>query len=272
MEEILNKLNINQEFSKVILGDVDIPYNHDEYNNVKDYWYSHPPSLIPIFLGNRAFYYGILKHFFIDRKLTFVEFSLESGFFSEKLRSDLQFITKLILEMIMIKEDLTSSIIDFAKKVSFSEYNKVFEFAEKYGDNPEDFDKLIFFEKDLPLYYCKNLNLYNGDFPSSPSILNNSMLHKCCSYEIANENLLNSSQLPKWLDKNANKIELFNIYLQENDLSSAWLTLNSSGWLLKDVVKSLEILNTMTSDNLFHLVSNNWINGWKNSSFIDGNY
>ncbi|WP_132535463.1 hypothetical protein [Pedobacter psychrotolerans] len=270
----MNKVEIlTQKIKQVISGEIQIPYNRGEYNSVNDYWYPHPPALFPLFLGSGAFYYGIINHFFINRQKTFVEYSLETGYISERYRNSDQFLTKLLLEMIMLKEEITDEIVDFAEKIDYKNVSDIYAFAEKYGDNPEEFKHLIFFESDLPLFYAKSLEEYKGDYPSSSKILNVKQIHNSCSFEIADPSHLKEIQnLPKWLIGENPQKELFDELLKQNDIKGAWLTLNSKGWQLEDVAIALAKLKFKTNDKLFHLVADNWIDGWANSNFKEDSY
>ncbi|WDF54382.1 hypothetical protein [Mucilaginibacter sp. KACC 22063] len=273
MEKLLNLLNFDDAFQNLVRGEINIPYNNGEYNNLDNYWYPHPPALIPLFVGHGASYYGVLNHFFFKRSRTFVEYVLENGYFSEKQRNEKQFITKLILEQIMLKEELTAETQNFAQNCNYTNSKDVLAFAENYGDDPEQFDKLVFFKDDLPLYYCDNLEQYQGDFPSSCEIFNPKQITNSCSFEIAAKSFLKGLvNLPLWLETGADQQKLFEGYLANDDLKSAWLTLNSTGWFLIDVAKGLEKLKLKTQDRLFHLVADNWIEGWRRSTFLEGNY
>ena len=67
-----------------------------------------------------------------------------------------------------------------------------------------------------------------------------------------------------------NNKELFHQSIKENNLKKAWFTLNNKGWLLKDVASSLDVLKGIIKDELFHLMADNWINGWQNSNAKEG--
>ncbi len=66
LKAILNKLNLDKYFQKLVLQKIEIPVL-DTYNPVWEYWYPHPPCLIPLFLGYGAEYSGLVCHFFSQR-------------------------------------------------------------------------------------------------------------------------------------------------------------------------------------------------------------
>jgi len=274
LEEIVDKLNIDTNLQNLIFKRVPIPY-HDDYNSIDQYWYQHPPCLIPLFLGYGASYKGVINHFFIDRKNTFVELDLEYGSIVETAFNFKQLSIYLILPMIMSDEGLTEEIIEFAGKINFGEYQELDDFSNKYGDNTDYFDELVYFKNNLPLNIIKNMSTYKGDFPSSYDNLNESQVIHSCLFEIspaAYEIIKSRVDTPKWLIKETDKKQLFENYILNNQLKEAWLTINSNGWLLKDVAEGLETLKSKTNDELFHLVADNWIAGWKKSTFLNSNY
>ncbi len=71
-----------------------------------------------------------------------------------------------------------------------------------------------------------------------------------------------------WLESKNNKKELFELFITKNQLKEAWFTLNSKGWLLTDVAKSLKILKNKSNDPLLQLVADNWINNWEKSDVL----
>ncbi|OCA77131.1 hypothetical protein BBI01_01320 [Chryseobacterium artocarpi] len=274
LKKIVDKLNIDINLQNLIFKRVAIPY-HDDYNSVNQYWYEHPPCLIPLFLGYGASYKGIINHFFINRKNTFVELDLEYGSIVETAFNFKQLSVYLILPMIMSYEGLTEEIIEFAGKIDFDKCQELDDFSNKYGDNTDYFDELVYFKNNLPLNIIKDMSTYKGDFPSSYDNLNESQVINSCLFEIspaAYETIKNRVDIPEWLIKETDKKQLFENYILNNQLKEAWLTLNSKGWLLKDVAEGLETLKSKTNDELFHLVADNWIAGWRNSTFLNGNY
>jgi hypothetical protein len=274
LKEIAEKLNLDNNLKNLILKKVTIPY-HDDYKSVDDYWYPHPPCLIPLFLGYGASYKGVINHFFINRKNTFAELNLEYGSIIEKALNFKQLSVYLILPMIMSEDGITDEIIEFANKIEFKEYQELDSFSIKHGDNTDYFNELIHFKDNLPLDIVKDIKKYKGDFPSSYDNLNQSQIINSCAFEIspsAYELIKTNQETPKWLIKEIDKKQLFDNYISKNQLKEAWLTLNSKGWLLIDVAKGLEILKSKTDDSLFHLVADNWIQGWNKSTFLDGNY
>jgi hypothetical protein len=274
LELILEKLKVDSNLKELVSKATSIPYL-DDYNPINTYWYPHPPCVVPLFVGYGASYNGIINHFFLERSNSFVELSLERGNIIERALNFKQLATYLVLRMIIIKDDLTEDIIQFAKKIGLNEYEDINQFTIDYGDYDKHFDKLVHYKDNLPLSVIKNIDEYKGDFPSSYNNINEKQLYNACAYEVTEEayNLIKDNHdCPPWLHENSDKKTLFANFINNNQLKEAWLTLNSKGWLLKDVATNLELLKTKANNELFSLVADNWIKGWKSSSFINGNY
>mgnify|MGYP000654154380 CR=1 FL=1 len=272
-EAILTNLNIDKRIIRLCRGDIDIPYISSSYNQVTDYWYSHPPALIPLFIREGASYYGLLKHWFTNRKPTYIKYDLEWKYMLEYARNPDQLITLMILNMDMVAEEITEEILKFAQEIGYPNPQDIDDFAEEYGDNPLHIEKLKFLKDDTPLIYVNNLNDYTGEYPSSERLFNAKALPNSCSYEIADVNYISGLEnTPEWLNPHSNKKELFGSYINENELGKAWLTLNSTGWKLNDVAVALRQLVDLSNDATFHLVAKNWIGGWEKSTFSDGQY
>jgi hypothetical protein len=270
MDEINQNIDrigiIDSSVKKLIKHEIKIPYL-DHYNSLSDYWYPHPPCFIPLFLGYGASYKGLIHHFFCDRKDTFAEYSIENGFITEIARSSKQWITLIVLEMIMLKEGLNKDIINFCQQIVYSDYEAVDEFTLDYGDDPKEFKNLVHLQENTPSKYTLDVSEYNGDFPSTLSAINPAQIENGSIFEIAvPEKLGEINNLPLWLNNAEDKPTLFDDYLNKNMLKEAWFTLNSKGWKLKDVATALEGLVLKTDNELFHIVAKNWINQWKKSN------
>ena len=272
LNAIYDQLGLKKSLIELSNQKIEIPYL-DTYNDPNQYWYPHPPVLIPLFIGHGASYKGIICHFFLFREKSYVEYVLEWGYMIEFARNVDQIYAQMVLDMDMVAEGLDDKILKFCDDVEFKEANEVDIFADKYGNILADYDKLFHLIKNTPLTYLKDLSSYTGDYPSSETIFNENQLNNACSFEIADPKFLKTiSNLPKWLIEGNRQKELFDELLNKNDLKGAWSTLNSKGWQLEDVAIALEKLKFKTNDKLFHLVADNWIDGWANSNFKEDSY
>ena len=270
LKNIFQKLKISENLQKLIFGDVEVPILVN-YRSIFQYWQPHPPCLVPMFLDNGESYQGVLHHFFCNRKDTIIKWSFETDYFSEIARNENQLYTLMALEMIVIEDGLNNKIINFCKQINYDKYSEIDKYSDEYGDNLDNPSGLVYYNEHTPFVYIKDYKNYDGDFPSSLTAINPKQINNSCSFELP-ERRLNSveiEEIPIWLHKKEDKKTLFNQYIANNQLKKAWLTLNSSGWLLKDIAQSLEILKSKTDDELFHLIADYWINEWEKISSDD---
>jgi hypothetical protein len=274
IDQLVKHLNIDNRIQRLMGKQVKIPAYLDDFNSTADHWYPHPPCFVPLFLGYGASYRGVVHHFFCDRKDTYVEYFLEHGYISEIARNADQFITLMVLRMIITKDELTDEIISFCEQLDYHHYKEVEQFVFDYGDDPNEFDKLVFFDTNQPFKYLKGLNNYTGDFPSSVHILNsNEIIRNASIFEIAvDEKLSEVPDLPSWLINHKDKKALFESCINNNQYKEAWFTLNAKGWLLKDAAEALANLAAKANNELLSLVADHWISDWQRSSYLNGSY
>lgn len=257
---ILKQLNFDEKLSELSEGRISIPYL-DDFNVPDSYRYPYPPALIPLFLKEDAGYYGVLCHFFSERRPTIVEYSLEWGYMLEIARNANQLYAQMILDMDMLCDGLDNKITSFCKKINFNRYKEVDAFAEEYGNMPDDYDKLAYLSEDTPLTYVKTIEAYTGDYPSSEHLFNANQIHNCCSFEIVDKSFLINKEIRDW-QKEGKKKDLFYTYMEQGDLKSAWFTLNSTFWNTEDATEALVVLKNKAQNPLLDLIAHDWINRW----------
>lgn len=267
LNRIIEKLDlIDEDLKKLISQKPKIPYL-DEYNALSGHWYPHPPCFIPLFLGHGASYSGVVHHFFCPRKDTFGTYMLEDGFISEIARDSKQWVTLMVMKMIMAKDGLTDEIVNFCKQINYPDYGEVDQFTIAYGDDPGEFNNLIHFKGKVPSRYIDHVQEYNADFPSTLTAIDPANLVHASIFEIAvPEQLSQLEDLPLWLNSTIDQPTLFGDYINRNMLREAWFTLNSKGWKPAEVARALRELALKTDDELFHLVMENWCYGQQKSA------
>jgi len=261
---ILSKLKSYERFSQLYNREVRIPTILDNYQVFGERWFPHPPMLLPVFIDNSSFILtGVSIHPFSKRKSSILSYDLETDYMLEKARSEEQFITKMIMEMDMIEEEITAEMSVFCKQINFNQAKEVDEHCEIYGDDPNYMEKLINFDRDLPLTYCKNIEQYDGEYISSEKLFNESLVWKASLFEISNQGWLKDvKKIPEWLRSDTNKLELLDRYVDEGDFSSAWLVVNSMGLNLKDIALGLISIKSKVNDPFFELVAEQWLEGY----------
>lgn len=270
--KILDFLKLDKRILQIFREEINPPNFFDIWQPVNDFFYPYSPFFIPLFIdGGDPSYLGLVYHPFSNRKTVFVKYDLSAGCMWEIARNSNQFLLDILIQSIESKEDIIDSDIEeFANKIEIKLNEKFLKTYEDFydGDSFETYRFFNLFSTETPAVYIKDSKDYDGDFPTIRSFVNTKKIHLASEFEIDEEvkNIKDIENIPLWLKSDTNKKELFNNYLKKEDLKSAWLTLNSKGWLLKDVAESLEILKSKTDDELFHLVADNWVNGWRNSN------
>jgi hypothetical protein len=167
-------------------------------------WYGFPPALIPIWSdGSLPAYFGLWKHWFIDRRLTYVQMSIEQKHrVVEIARTDAQFFCYAAVLAITVHDGVTQSIADFANKTGVMNLDEIDAVTMETGDDPKGLTSLPQFAAEIPLESVKNIDDYDGDFPSGHVIRSLAGAERTCSFEFTERSLRNwpiNVEEPAWL-------------------------------------------------------------------------
>ncbi len=267
--KILEYLNIDDRFLKLIEGKIKVPYLEDFLPKALDFWYPHPPFLT-LFSNNELMFDSLRINPFVKGEYNFVIFYLEADALSEEYLNFNQFITKIILRMMMLNEGedniVDEKIAKFIKDIGFDEILNLENFMLTYGDDEKFFKTLTYFKNSLPIELCKDIKTYNGNYFASEDFLNTPRLNAASSYDIYDSSLLiGVDEVPVWLQKGVNQKQLFYDYLESGDFEKAWLVLNGRDWALEDVAEGMRVFQGKTDNELFHLIAENWLHGYEKS-------
>ena len=239
-----------------------------------------PPALIPLW-GERAnlTHLGLWKHWFVPgRQPSYVRFGVEGeGYVSELGRNFEQFVRILLVELMGEDEEVHDDIATFAEIVGVDDVEELFQFTYETGPYVGALVTLPQFGADSPLACFRNYHGfsksgvgeaqdglgYQGDFPHSNMSLTSESLSKVCGFEIRSKMLQEriaelSFKIPAWLNTNE-QAHVFYELLEQNDLSGAWLSLNSSGWLFSEAREAILALAEQAQDANFSLLAKAWV-------------
>lgn len=273
---ILRKLNAEKVIIDLYLKHIKFPSYIDGYKPYSEIWFPHPPVLIPLFVNYETpGLYGYFLHHFIDKEIPIVNYSLETNYMVEEARNAEQFFTGIILSDLELGDGLEDEMFSFVKEINYPDVDLLENLD--YESYSKDYSIVPTYKGKLPFLYCEKIEDYNGDFLSTSvffgrgeKLLNLKALNKSCSYELVDNSILDGvNDIPLWLNSNTDKKDLFEFYVDRTELDKAWLTLNSSSWYLKDIAEGLQKLKLKTENELFHLIADNWIDGWENSEGYD---
>jgi hypothetical protein len=258
-QAVYNSLAIPVEVIECALGRTQIPIiGWESPAN----WYGFPPALIPIASnGSGPNYFGIWKHWFSDRKPSYVIMYVGSGrMVVEVARNADQFFSYIAMTALGIDDGIESQLEQFASKVgipNLSEHNSV---SLKSGDRPQGFASLLQFRSDVPLNSIRDAIDYTGDFPTSGFSDPRQRWANACSFEMSSEfwkKSLSQVELPRWLTSES-KQNVFYDFFSIGDLRSAWLTLNSTGWSIAAAKTALFELVRVANDPNLEALADAW--------------
>lgn len=239
-------------------------------------WIAYPPCFIPVYeYGSEPSYCGILKHWFCDRQMIYANLLAYLGYYIyEKSRSSEQFAIQILIKRFEHDEEFSEFLTEIGNSLAVRDVRSIYDLWERYEDGC--YPMLDSFKNDWPESLKSHLQEeYHGDFPSDSMEISHSNLKRYCSIEICDTDTEFESRvfeeadsLPPWF-KEENQEKLFYELLNESDLSGCWMTLNSRGWLWKDLRKALSALAVKANNQNFHMLCDCWLSQ-DHESFSEG--
>lgn len=257
-EKVLSGLGLPEELIALAMGRLQLPNGMEEQ---PARCYGFPPAFIPFWSSPDAMIYtGYWNHWFCDREASFAKMYVKLGYVvSEIARTCEQFKAYEVLNELVFADESTPEVANFAAKLGV-DLDEIEHFAEIHGDDPTKLYLLPEFAVRTPLESCFGSKVYDGGFPTVSSA-NGSAKKEVSSFEL-NETtaraFLASPGCPPWL-KPSDKPRLFQNYLSAGDLTSAWFTLNSTGWTFADARAALKNLAQHSEVDNFHEMVEAWM-------------
>ena len=192
---------------------------------------------------------GVWRHWPEGRRLSFVGMYVELGRnVVEIARTNDQFLSYAVIRLIVANDGISGELVEFARRVGVNNLSRLDALTMVSGDDPKGFSQTPPFNKSTPLASCRDIQMYDGDFPVMGK---NLRLSHYCSFEFSAEWLASvpkRAQDAPWLESAVSKPVLFQQFLDQGSYSDAWFTLNSSGWSFSDAANALEALALKTCD------------------------
>jgi hypothetical protein len=229
--------------------------------------YGFPPALIPIWSdGNSMNYVGLWKHWFCDRRATFVECLLEEDCrVYEIARTPSQLLHIIGLEILSACEGDRSELTEFARICGGGlDVDGIERVAWQTGDDPMGLLQLELFRDDPPLSICGDTTDYPGDFPDPRDTTNPARFRESCTLEVPAtfiESLRNGSrqsEFPVWF-REYDVSTLFDKFLGSGDVKDAWLVLNCHDWDYPRAKQALANLRHCVSNDSFSTLTDAWL-------------
>ncbi|MFP5391422.1 MAG: hypothetical protein ACLGI6_07745 [Gammaproteobacteria bacterium] len=228
-------------------------------------WYGHPPALIPIWSdGSGPTYIGLWRHWFFDRKSTFVKMYVGSARTTvEVARTSEQLFSLIAMMSISERDGIVPELETFAAAVGIQNLAQIDLVSLNSGDDPRGFIQIDQFVSETPAESTVDPGEYDGDFPTTSFNKSKPWWENACSFEISPDLLVAwppDVAKPGWLENSSMRMhELFDNYLNAGDLRNAWLTLNSSGWTIGEARTAISKLRPRSGDRQFGLLADSWL-------------
>lgn len=220
--------------------------------------YGFPPALIPIWSESSGpNYYGLWKHWFVERTPTFVKMYVPSGReVSEIARTEDQLFCYITVRAICSFDGLVPIIEDFSRSVGIENLDEIDEVTLSTGDDPYGLVHLSQFEYKTPMSCLKDVSTYNGNFPSPKTLPGMAAIS---SFEVSADIVAatGESKWPVWFCRNE-VVGSFYEAIRRGDFPSAWMSLNSSGWTAKDAKIAMKCLADESKDKEFRQFAAWW--------------
>lgn len=245
-------------------------------NELPPSWMGFPPALLPLTSTESGIERGFWKHWFVTgRELTIVEFYGQTLFGKpliamELARNFTQFLYIQMLQEITLSGGLTPSSRQLAESAGITDLEWLHSLASEKGDELAELLVHPVFRDDPPQSCFDDLSSYSGDFPKASPDISLSLLARACGYEIHSRfgngapdpdryrlRVANSPESPIWL-KAESQPAVFYQLLGQDDLSGAWLSLNTPGWMIGEARQAISILSEKAHDPRFTLLANAW--------------
>ncbi|MBS0657413.1 MAG: hypothetical protein JSR82_04105 [Verrucomicrobia bacterium] len=211
-------------------------------------WYGFPPALIPIWSdGSGPNYIGVWKHWFCWRTYSFVKMYVDAGHMTTEIaRTEQQLFSYIAIQSMAASDGVSSRLEYFAQRIGLSNLKELDEGTVESGDDPKQFRRLSPFSVNVPLESAE-VSAYDGSFP----VPQRRSFSGSSPFEFKDELFDCLPSQPSWLNAEKDKPSLFESYLNDGDLESAWFTLNSKGWSFKDAIHCGRRLAERSTSNLF---------------------
>ena len=302
MKKLLELLQLDRRLQELCVGEIGFfreysgweHYGLNEINLKNNH--PHPPLFIPIIINYDAtpISYGISKHLFTDREVTFNYVEFSELFLSAEIASTTdQFIDNLIFEYYIdsIEQD---DIDDNEKRAVLNQLGCNFTFEEikriSRLNSTEQSQLLDSFKDRKPLWMFNenNVDEYTGEFPTAEDLINQKAFCKASFFEISHKEWIGYhspkvkfsffkkepkyrelSNIPEWLSPGTDKKELCEKDMSSGELYKAWLTMNGPGFSPIEVGERVQRLKEVSNEKAFHLWTDFWCDKYGNmDSFI----
>ena len=262
-ESVYKILPIDQSLKDIITGKIKLSYPTTQ--QPANQLFEFPPALIPLWSDTSMHYIAYWKHWFSNRKDTFVRLFSFSKYAVEIARNSMQLYYYVIIDSLSTKDRVTDACRKFANNVGINDQitDRIKRYSSEKGAFLSSLIEMDEFGNNSPLdcYNETDPENYKLDFPHHKMFLDQNTIQNICGYE-CNELLLErikkEKTIPLWF-QSANQYDNFKILLDKNDFNGAWMCLNTSGWNIGDMKNALTRLSEKAGNKNFEILTNAWL-------------
>jgi len=258
--------------SKIVSGELIPPFREEPIGR------AFPPALLPLWSKSSGPIVGFWKHWFTRRRqMTIVKYHGTTIFNDcfmafEWARNFEQLFYVEFFPDACDDQAIDDDIAEFCSKCGVGDISSILNFVD-LGTVEECLLKHPLIRDDPPaalIQSPEDFKLYKGDFPCQFSSFYEQSMSEFCDIEIHSgfKNMKPSYELrktvrkmpgaPAWL-RGDSQPEVFENLMDREDLSGAWLSLNSTGWEIGKAREALRQLSQKASNVLFEALAEVWI-------------
>jgi hypothetical protein len=258
-QKVFARLRLDERLGKLASGAIRVPLVGAESPPT---WYSFPPALLPLWSHRVGpTYVGAWKHWFVDRKLTYVRMSVADGRLAVEIaRTAEQLLVYAIIAAIREQDGVTERIERFARAMDVRDVEGIERIA-RLGDGPASYVHLKPFASHVPLA-CVGDFLYTGDWPLVASNGLHLNLGYCSEFELDPEQVVKArigARLPWLTTVERSRAAWFEQCIRDKNFGEAWLALNARGWSIADAREAITRLAANAQDEQFDLLASAWL-------------
>jgi len=218
----------------------------------------YPPAAVPLW-GQDLSCWAAWKHVLVpSRSVSFVYFHPEDGYRPEEVARTWQQFAVFSATCIASLEPDRAVKIEKLKLLGLDE-SDVAAIIDAWMPDIMDIGSHPVFRRNRPLKFVDENEAYDGEFPRN-GVAESSRLPITCGLEYGlggPSTNLDLTSAP-WLLPNGGP-RGFEMAMGKGDLSGAWLSLNSPGWLFMDACVAMTDLRTKAAEPMLDAIAETWL-------------
>lgn len=251
-------LNLPDVALETALGTLNFPDTDADFFNFGVFL----PAMLPLWSTEDPSYVGYWKHWFSPRHLTIIQTYIEENLLAREIACDFDQLARVAAQTVLNNEgSISPEVRDLAARTGIGdpELQQINQIA-RTTDKQEGLLALAAFAQNPPLACFADGQGYPGDFPRDGMTLTPQSVRDVCTFEAGEQLRQQIAALPfapPWFTT-SDQSPVFGGLLQQGDHAGAWMSLNSSGWVVADAKTALRRLADQTREPGLDLLADAW--------------